>query len=71
MEGKLLKRFLTYLCSIKRNEIYIGHSDVQKHASYKNWCKYSYTRSHKRFLMCYGLCLENAGNVFSIIFHGF
>ena len=31
----------------------------------------SYTESHERFLICNGLCEETAGNVFSIVFHGF
>ena len=36
---------------------------VQKHVSY--------TGSHKRFLIYYGICLEKAGFVFSIVFHSF
>ena len=31
--------------------------------------KDSYTVSHKRILIYYGLCLEMNGNVFSIVFH--
>ena len=32
-----LKCILTYLNWTKYNEISINHSDIQKHASYKNW----------------------------------
>ena len=34
-EEKCLNRILTYLDSIKYNEINIGHSHTQKHVSYK------------------------------------
>ena len=59
--GNFLKRILTYFYCTKYSKINICLSDVQKHVSY--------TRSHKRFLTYYGLCLEGAGNVFSIVFH--
>ena len=46
-EGKFLKHILTYLYSTKYNEIHICHLDVQTH--------FSYTESHKRFLIYYEL----------------
>ena len=58
---KLLKHILTYLHSIKYNEINICHLDVQNHISH--------AESSKKFVIHYGLYLETAGNVFSFIFH--
>ena len=61
--AKNLKRILAYLCCTKYNEINIFHRDVQKQVLFIG--------SHKRILIYYGLCLETAGKVFSIVFHGF
>ena len=58
-----LKRILTYLYCTKYNEINAFHLVIQKYVSY--------TGSHKRFLMQYGLCFEMAGNVFSIVLNTF
>ena len=54
--GKPLKHILSHLYCAKYNEINSFRSDVQNHASS--------TESHKRFQMCYGLCLETAVFVF-------
>ena len=62
MEKNFLQLILPNLYSTKCIDVKVCHSDVQKHVSY--------TRSHKRFLIYYGLCLRTAGNVFSILFHG-
>ena len=59
--SNFLKHILTDFHCTKYNENNICHSGVQKHVS----C----TGSLKRFLIYYGLCLEMAGNVFSIVFH--
>ena len=56
---EFLKRIFTYLYCIfahKYNEFNVCNSDEPKH--------FSYTGSHKRFLIYYELCLETAGNVF-------
>ena len=54
--GKILKCIVINLPPFTDNEINIFHSDVENHVLY--------TRSYKRFLIYYGLCLETAGNVF-------
>ena len=59
--GGFLKRIVINLPPTKDNEINMFHSDVQKNVSY--------TRSHKRFLIYYGLSLETVGYVFLIVFH--
>ena len=60
--GVIKKRILYYLYCTKYDEINISHSVVQKYATY--------TGSYKIFLIYYGLRLETARNVFSIVFHG-
>ena len=40
LRRKILRRILTYLYSIKYNEINVCHLDVQNHISYKKWYKY-------------------------------
>ena len=66
MGGGILKHILIHLNCTKYNEINKCHLDMQKRVSYKNWYKYSYTGSHKRYLLYYGLCLEMSGKIFSI-----
>ena len=54
--GGFLNPIVRNLPPTKGNEINMFHSDGQNHVSY--------TGSHKRFLIYYGLCLETAGNLF-------
>ena len=67
---KFFKHILACLYCRKYNEINISHSGVQKHVSCNKWHKYLYITSHNRFLIYYGLCLEMAGNVVSVVFYG-
>ena len=61
MEENFLKRILANLYCTKYDEINIFHSDVKNHVPY--------TGSHERFLIYYGIGLETARFVFSIVFH--
>ena len=61
MGRKYLKRIVIKLPSTIDNEINVFHSDAKNHVPY--------TGPHKRFLIHYGLCLETARNVFSILFN--
>ena len=61
-KGEFLKLIVSCLYCTKYNETSIFHSVVQKHSSW--------TVTHKRFLIYYGLCLETAGYVFEIVFLG-
>ena len=57
MGRKILKRILTYLSSIKYNEINIDHLDAQNHISHKNnihSINILYTSSYKRIPIYYG-----------------
>ena len=58
MEGKCLKRILTYLYFTKYNEINVRHLDIKKRVSNESNIKSTkilYTSSHKSFLIHYVL----------------
>ena len=60
-EENFLKSIVINLPSTKDIEINVFHSYVKNHVPY--------TGPHKIFLIYYGLCLETAGKVFSIVSH--